>query len=382
MDDLTGDDGEQTGDAPVLNAPELRHDAARFPVENGSDQSGRERLQAKFSALVPGLMMLHRMGGDRDASGKPADMVVKADDAARFTDALIAAATGQVSLSGADSARAGSRNGPENGPRAVIKTVRARGVSEREISIKLFAHAARVLGEHWENDTLSLVDVTIASCKLHTLLHEQTLALANGTLANGTTATGAIVQTTGTQSAGTQTKGTQTTGTQKAGAHADQPGTDMRAGAPAATARNAPHRDMSREEFYQHSPRVLIGNLMEDQHTFGAAMVEQAFLEAGWRTVNAVGADMDFLCLQLRREHFDILALSVSNDFDPSDGADDLATLRSASCNPSLRVFVGGRAFSENPSLVGRIGADGWARDAFAAPGLAENLLEGRGRRC
>ena len=303
--------------------------------DSAVERAGHE--QSILSALAPRLMLLHRVKAN-DRSGEERPAAISTSESEAFLDALLRdpmdgtsefeTRSGDVDAGGWGAADR-DRGAALATPRDLVKAARARGASERDIAEGFYGHAARAIGEFWENDTLSLVDVTIASCRLHDLLRADSGAESQ----NGEAA-----------SVGEANK--------------SLPGGIMKASGDA--------------------PRLLIGNLLEDQHTFGAALVEKAFREAGWRVANALGADGDFIAAQLSREHFDVLGLSASNSFVVSDAADEIASLRRASINTNLKIFVGGRVFADEPSLVAEIRADGWAKDAFSAPDLAANLLEAR----
>ena len=275
-------------------------------ISSEGDNGSQPSRQSILSALAPRLMLLHKLGSRGVIEEPGADEAsISDEDAEAFVDAILRDAIGSDDEDGKPS------------PADLVAAARARGATAREISEGFYAKAAKAIGEHWEYDTLSLVDVTIASCRLHDLLRAETRELEDRQIRSGADA-----------------------------------------------------------------PSILIASLLSDQHMFGAALVEQAFRDAGWRVANALGADDDFIGLQLSREQFDILALSASNSFSPSDGADEIARFRRLSSNKALKIFVGGRVFAEDPSLVGQVGADGWAKDAYSAPRLAENLLEARLRLC
>ena len=54
---------------------------------------------------------------------------------------------------------------------AFVEAVRQRGISAQNICAGLLAPAARLLGACWEEDRLSIVQVTLGLCRLHQLLH-------------------------------------------------------------------------------------------------------------------------------------------------------------------------------------------------------------------
>ncbi|MGF1620493.1 MAG: B12-binding domain-containing protein [Rhodomicrobiaceae bacterium] len=66
---------------------------------------------------------------------------------------------------------------------AYISVLRQRGVDTERLLLKLFAPAARKLGEMWEADAIDFVDVTVGTSRLQQLLHQFSLpAKADATL--------------------------------------------------------------------------------------------------------------------------------------------------------------------------------------------------------
>ncbi len=58
---------------------------------------------------------------------------------------------------------------------AYINVLRQRGVDTESLLLKLFAPAARRLGEMWEADAIDFVDVTVGTSRLQQLLHQFSL---------------------------------------------------------------------------------------------------------------------------------------------------------------------------------------------------------------
>lgn len=58
---------------------------------------------------------------------------------------------------------------------AYVNVLRQRGVNTENLLLKLFAPAARKLGEMWEADVIDFVDVTVGTARLQQLLHQFSL---------------------------------------------------------------------------------------------------------------------------------------------------------------------------------------------------------------
>lgn len=112
-----------------------------------------------------------------------------------------------------------------------------------------------------------------------------------------------------------------------------------------------------------------------DQHSFGLVLVVEFFRRAGWRTVCAPDASAQDLIDMVKAESFDLIGFSMSDDkwLEPLPGV--IASLRSASRNPLVRVIVGGRVFTERPERVAEVGADETAEDARQAVRSADQLV-------
>lgn len=124
---------------------------------------------------------------------------------------------------------------------------------------------------------------------------------------------------------------------------------------------------------------VLLLPCPGETHVFGIVIVASAFREAGW-TVGLPDGGPGVLAVA--REHFDVVGLSLASDVHLPALAPAIAALRAASCNPDMRILVGGAYFARHPEQVGAVGADACATVAGSAPDIAESLLEMRARAC
>ncbi len=115
-------------------------------------------------------------------------------------------------------------------------------------------------------------------------------------------------------------------------------------------------------------PRVMMGTVAGDQHTFGLRLAADAFAGAGWRVTFAGGADANALLERLASENFEALALSSTNDIGAPEIASFISACRAASRSADLRVFVGGRGVSQGAFSARDIGADLILDSARGAP--------------
>lgn len=126
--------------------------------------------------------------------------------------------------------------------------------------------------------------------------------------------------------------------------------------------------------------RALFASMPGDQHHFGTVVIDELFRRDGWRTERIVDAETPDLIARVANDWFDMIGLTISCACHIENLAPIIAALRNVSRNPRVCVMVGGRIFSEDPELALQIGADGTARDAKLALGVAVELVRERER--
>jgi MerR family transcriptional regulator, light-induced transcriptional regulator len=121
---------------------------------------------------------------------------------------------------------------------------------------------------------------------------------------------------------------------------------------------------------------ALFSAMPRDDHDFGAAMVHECFSLAGWEADLLVAPSRSDLLDHIAVTSLDLVGLTVTCDSHIEPLPALIRAIRSVSMNPDLRVMIGGRVSSQDPSLVLRVGADGTARTATTAVVLAEKLVD------
>jgi len=121
---------------------------------------------------------------------------------------------------------------------------------------------------------------------------------------------------------------------------------------------------------------ALFSPMPGDQHNFGTLMIEEVFARAGWQSEALVKPERRELLDRLAQRPFDLVGLTLGRDCPSAAVASLIKAMRSASANPGITVFVGGRMINQNPALVDEVGADGTGPDALAALEMAENLVK------
>ena len=120
--------------------------------------------------------------------------------------------------------------------------------------------------------------------------------------------------------------------------------------------------------------RVLLMPCPGETHLFSLTLVASFFREAGWDVVLSNGVDEDPAIL-VHAEQFDLIGISLSCDVLLPVMTDFVAKLRGASCNPGIRVIVGGPLFLREPARATTVGADAAAQDGRSAVEIAESLF-------
>lgn len=119
-----------------------------------------------------------------------------------------------------------------------------------------------------------------------------------------------------------------------------------------------------------------------ETHVFCLSILAAIFREAGWDvTVAGQGSAVDGTEL-IRSDWYDVVGLTLSCDVLLPAVPGAIRALRAVSCNPAVKVLVGGPCFARNPDQVRAVGADATADDGRLAPLIAESLLEMRTRAC
>jgi methanogenic corrinoid protein MtbC1 len=121
--------------------------------------------------------------------------------------------------------------------------------------------------------------------------------------------------------------------------------------------------------------QALFAAVPGEQHTFGLSMIVQYFLRAGWDASMIPSPAADELLKLVRQEPIALIGLSMGRESHAPVLKALIGRLRSGSCNPALRLIVGGVAFVGQPGLAAELGADGTAGDALDAVNLAQQLV-------
>jgi methylmalonyl-CoA mutase cobalamin-binding domain/chain len=125
--------------------------------------------------------------------------------------------------------------------------------------------------------------------------------------------------------------------------------------------------------------RLVATCVGDELHELGMRMVADFFEMAGWDTYY-MGANTpaDSILQAVEEQQADILGISVTMTYHVQDAAALINALRQTTGVKELRILVGGYPFNVAPGLWQELGADGHARDAEEAVGLANRMLGAR----
>ena len=121
--------------------------------------------------------------------------------------------------------------------------------------------------------------------------------------------------------------------------------------------------------------RVLLCALAGERHVFGLDMVACFLRHAAWDVDLRTECKAQELAEAVAGEPFAIVGFTLSAGSGVEAVCRAIRTVRSASINPAIGVFVGGPLFRANPGLAAQVGADAMATDAASARLLAKKLL-------
>lgn len=124
-----------------------------------------------------------------------------------------------------------------------------------------------------------------------------------------------------------------------------------------------------------HGRWALLTPVPGDQHSFGLSMVAEFFRREGWNVHSGPLESMAELARTVRSDWFSVAGISAGSAGMLDAVSACIQTIRGSSCNPNIKVLVGGPIFLEQPDLVSRVGADATAQDGQEAVRRADAML-------
>ena len=121
--------------------------------------------------------------------------------------------------------------------------------------------------------------------------------------------------------------------------------------------------------------RILFASAPDCRHHFGVLVASDFFRANGWHVQSQLDIDRIGLLQILQNEPFDFLGLSIGHDGGLEGLVDLVRAARLSSCNPNLRVLIGGNIFTLPRSQYDWVGADYVAISAIDAMAYCAPLV-------
>ncbi len=121
--------------------------------------------------------------------------------------------------------------------------------------------------------------------------------------------------------------------------------------------------------------RILFANAPHCRHHFGVLVASDFFRANGWDVQSLLDIDRAGLLQTLHNHAFDFLGLSIGHDGGLEGLVDLVRAARLSSCNPNLRILIGGNIFSLPRSQYDWVGADYVAISAIDAMAYCAPLV-------
>lgn len=120
----------------------------------------------------------------------------------------------------------------------------------------------------------------------------------------------------------------------------------------------------------------LMATAPGNQHSFGASMIEQLLVAAGWQVEVEYSGDVNRLVDAVGNNWFAVVGLTAGSEAQLAALEAAIVEVRQYSKNPLVGVLVGGPMFTLNPELAASMGADATAPNAPTAVLAAQKLFD------
>jgi MerR family transcriptional regulator, light-induced transcriptional regulator len=196
-----------------------------------------------------------------------------------------------------------------------VRSLEKEGLSLDSIFLNVLAPAARTLGVMWENDTCDFTQVTLGMWRLHQVMHDLSAAFQH---------------------------------------HSQGPDYQQSLG--------------------NQSRQALLVPVPGSQHSLGLLMVVEFFRRDGWTVCGDPTLTLAELIKNVKRQHFDVIGISVGTEEEASLVAKTIQAVRASSRNQAIKVMIGGPYVLANPKAVQEMHADASAPDARLAVQVANQM--------
>lgn len=139
--------------------------------------------------------------------------------------------------------------------------------------------------------------------------------------------------------------------------------------------RELSHRFLADQAFPGSMGRIILACAPGEQHSLGVAILAEYFAKDGWDVHLSSGLGSEGLLDKVKESDYNLLGLSVSGSDRLAVVKREIQMIRQVSRNRDIKILVGGYVVSADPSIVRRLGADGFAPDAASAVREARRML-------
>lgn len=122
--------------------------------------------------------------------------------------------------------------------------------------------------------------------------------------------------------------------------------------------------------------RILLAAMPDDPHSFGLKMVEKFLTAGAWTVEVSTGAPLETLGEIVETRWFAVIGLTLGSDRHLEALRAAIPVLRARSCNPAVKIMVGGGLITAHPDMARSLGADAMAADAPTAVLVAQRLFD------
>ncbi|MGB7431890.1 MAG: cobalamin B12-binding domain-containing protein [Ahrensia sp.] len=123
--------------------------------------------------------------------------------------------------------------------------------------------------------------------------------------------------------------------------------------------------------------RIFLARTSGELHTLGLSITSKCYHHAGWQVDGGPEVEVGpRLLAALRDNYYDAVGISVGVSHRAPECATLVSQLRRASCNPKLKIILGGPALVAEPHIFDHVGADFIALDALEAVEVSDQLVQ------
>jgi methanogenic corrinoid protein MtbC1 len=134
-------------------------------------------------------------------------------------------------------------------------------------------------------------------------------------------------------------------------------------------------RFLAGQAFPGSAGKIVFGSAPGEQHSLGISILADFFVRDGWDVHVTSSLGSSDLLDKVRENEYDLLGFSVAVADKAAYLKREIQMVRKVSRKRDIRILIGGQCVSADPTLVKRVGADGFAVDAESAIREARRMI-------